>query len=117
MEDSIERKLAVVLFNEIEARVRYCHIAPLISIAEEKRLRIAGCFFNADFFVAKTALLTAEGISKLLVFEFARLKVHGFAKRLYLLKTAMNRGVSITEVSSRSETLDENGKLDIPVAI
>ena len=107
---------AAVLFTQRQSRVKADHIERLLEILKRKNIKARHYFFNGDYYTAKKILTSIEGIDKLLIFDFSELNI-SFEKKLFLLKVALKKQISIEEFSSDSSIFDINGNIDYSTVI
>ncbi|HLY71355.1 MAG TPA: hypothetical protein VKR53_16590 [Puia sp.] len=107
-------KNSVVFFiNEFVTRIPGYKIDRVLAIMKSKKLNVSAYYFNSDYYTIKKVLneSSTKHIQTILIWDFSQLKI-SFEKRLFILKLALQKNISIIEIWTEMELKDKDGKID-----
>ena len=107
---------ALVLLTEKERHIPVEVIQLLLDILKSKNLKARQYYFNTDYYLVKKILASADGIDKLLISDFTHLEI-SVEKKIIILKMALMKKISITDICSGTEIINEQGRINIPSVI
>jgi hypothetical protein len=83
---------------------------------KSKKLNVSAYYFNSDYYAVKKVLNESSTIEKILIWDFSQLNI-SFEKRLFILKLALQKNISIMELWTGLELKDKNGKINYDCVI
>jgi hypothetical protein len=112
------KNAAVFFINEMVTRIPGYQIDRLLAIMKSKKLNVSAYYFNSDYYTVKKVLneSSTKKIEKILIWDFSQLKI-SFEKRLFILKLALQKNISLVEIWTELELKDKNGKINYDCVI